>query len=95
MSNQLNSPDANGPTGGVCADATVVMAMMRDVSQTLRHLDGEHDAELDKLEGSRMEAELKRHVRSRLVAKHRERREPYVALLTELHRQHRRPALVA
>ena len=95
MSNQQNHPDGNGPSGRDCMDAAVVTTMMQDVSQTLRHLDGQHDAELDKLERSRMQAELKRHIRSRLVAKHRERREPYVALLAELHRQHRRPALVA
>jgi hypothetical protein len=59
-------------------------AMMSEVLTTLKNLDLQHDAELQQLENSSTDDELKNDIRGKLLAKHRERREPYVELLTEL-----------
>ena len=58
--------------------------MMSEVLNTLRNIDLQHDAELQQLENSSTDEELKNDIRGKLLAKHRERREPYVELLTEL-----------
>jgi hypothetical protein len=58
--------------------------MMSEVLQTLKSIDLQHDAELQQLENSGTDEELKNEIRGKLLAKHRERREPYVELLTEL-----------
>jgi hypothetical protein len=59
-------------------------AMMSEVLSTLRNIDLQHDVELQQLENSSTDDELKNDIRGRLLTKHRERREPYVELLTEL-----------
>ena len=59
-------------------------AMMSEVLNTLRNIDLQYDAELQQLENSSTADELKNDIRGKLLAKHRERREPYVELLTEL-----------
>jgi hypothetical protein len=59
-------------------------AMMSEVLNTLKNIDLQHDAELAQLENSSTDDELKNDIRGKLLAKHRERREPYVELLTEL-----------
>jgi len=66
------------------AHAPTVDSMMSDVLQTLRSIDFQHDAELSQLENSSTDEALKNDIRGKLLAKHRERREPYVELLTEL-----------
>jgi hypothetical protein len=58
--------------------------MMSEVLSTLRNIDLQHDVELQQLENSSTDDELKNDIRGRLLTKHRERREPYVELLTEL-----------
>ncbi len=58
--------------------------MMSEVLQTLKNIDLQHDSELQQLENSGTDEELKNDIRGKLLAKHRERREPYVELLAEL-----------
>lgn len=72
-----------------------VNSMMREVLHTLGNMDFSHDLELEKLEASNTEKELKQYIRSKLVARHRERREPYVELLSELRKQTHRITLAA
>ena len=66
------------------ADAPTVDSMIDEALLTLKSLDIQHDAELEQLEKSGINEELKNDIRAKLLAKHRERREPYVELLTEL-----------
>ena len=66
------------------ADAPTVDSMIDEALLTLKSLDIQHDAELEQLEKSGIDEELKNDIRAKLLAKHRERREPYVELLTEL-----------
>ena len=70
-------------------------SMMREVLHTLRNIDFQHDAELERLEISRTDEELKSYIKGKLLAKHRARREPYVELLAELRKHQHRTALVA
>ena len=70
-------------------------SMMRDVLHTLGNIDFQHDAELERLEISRTDEELKSYIKGKLLAKHRARREPYVELLAELRKHQHRTALVA
>jgi hypothetical protein len=58
--------------------------MISEVLHTLKSIDLRHDAELAQLENSNTDDELKNDIRGKLLARHRERREPYVELLTEL-----------
>jgi len=69
------------------AQFLTIGSLIRDVSQTLANIDFEHDVAIGKLEVSRSSSDQKRFIREKLVAQHHERREPYVALLTELGRQ--------
>jgi len=70
-------------------------SMMREVLHTLRNIDFQHDAELGRLELSSMDEELKNYIKGKLLARYRERREPYVELLAELRKYQHRPSLVA
>ena len=70
-------------------------SMMRDVLHTLKKIDFQHDAELERLEISSTDDKLKSYMRGKLFAKHRARREPYVELLAELRKHQHRPALMA
>ena len=72
-----------------------VDAMMREVLHTLGNIDFQHEAELERLESGAMDEQLKSHIRGRLLARHRERREPYVELLAELRKRQHRLALAA
>ena len=66
------------------AHAPTADTMMSEVLQTLKNIELQYDAELQQLENSSTADELKNDIRGKLLAKHRERREPYVELLTEL-----------
>jgi hypothetical protein len=50
--------------------------MIDEALLTLKSLDIQHDAELEQLEKSGIDEELKNDIRAKLLAKHRERREP-------------------
>ena len=69
--------------------------MMRDVLHMLGDIDSQHELELERLEASKTEQNLKQDIRRKLVARYRERREPYVELLTILRQQQHRLALAA
>jgi hypothetical protein len=77
------------------AHSPSVETMMSEVLETLRVIDLHHDAELQQLENSSTDDALKNDITGKLVAKHRERRKPYVELLAELRKHQHSPALVA
>ncbi len=62
-----------------------IQPLMQDLLRTLANIDFEHEIELEKLEASPMEPAFKRQIRERLKERHRERREPYIQHLAELH----------
>jgi hypothetical protein len=65
-------------------------AMMREVLHMLGNIDFQYSFELDKAETHGSDEALKDHIKRKIKAAHRERREPYVELLTTLRqRQHR------
>jgi hypothetical protein len=65
-------------------------SMMREVLHMLGNIDFEHEVQLEEIEKHTADQELKRSIRKKVVAAHRERREPYVELLAQLRqRQHR------
>jgi hypothetical protein len=68
---------------------------MREVLHTLGNIDFQYDAELEQLEQSSAEKDLKNSIRGKLLEKHRERREPYVELLTDLRKHQHRLVSVA
>ena len=70
-----------------CQKSTLPSPLMQDLLRTLANIDFEHEIEMEKLEASTMEAAFKRQIRERLKERHRERREPYVQHLAELHTQ--------
>jgi hypothetical protein len=72
-----------------------IQSMMQDLLRTLANLDFQHEDELDKLERSATDEELKKYIKEKILARHRERREPYVDLLAELHRQQYKLSFVA
>jgi len=59
-------------------------ALLRDTVRTLSNLDFEHHHEMQKLESSRTNPVLKRQIAENLRLRHRERRQPYVGLVTQL-----------
>jgi hypothetical protein len=59
--------------------------MMQDLLSTLANIDFEHDVAMEKLELSATEPALKRRIAAKLSEQHRERREPYLQLLADLH----------
>ncbi len=59
-------------------------SMASEVLETLKNIDLQHEAELQQLVSSSTDDALKNDITGKLVAKHRERREPYVELLAEL-----------
>jgi hypothetical protein len=59
--------------------------MMQDLLQTLANIDFDHEVMIEKLELSATDPALKRKIGDKLRDQHRERREPYVRLLAELH----------
>ena len=61
--------------------------MIQDTLHTLANIDFEHETDVARLIESSMSPALKANVMQKLVARHRERREPYVQLLTSLRAQ--------
>jgi hypothetical protein len=59
--------------------------MMHDLLQTLANIDFEYDMSIEKLERSATEPAFKRKIADKLKDQHRERRDPYIRLLAELH----------
>jgi hypothetical protein len=73
-----------------CTGNPNIDSMMREVLHMLGNIDFEYEVELDRIEKDCSSQELKDHIKRRIRAAHRERREPYVELLTTLRqRQHR------
>jgi hypothetical protein len=59
-------------------------ALLQSTSRTLSNLDFEHQHEMQRVERSRTDPVLKRQIIDNLKRRHRERRQPYVALIAEL-----------
>jgi hypothetical protein len=59
-------------------------ALWQSTSRTLSNLDFEHQHELQRVERGRTDPALKRQIIDNLKRRHRERRQPYVALIAEL-----------
>lgn len=68
---------------------------LREVLHTLGNIDFQHAAEMERLEASQADRRAKKHVRQVLLARHRERREPYVELIAGFRQQRHRQALAA
>lgn len=65
-----------------------LQCMVQDVVRTLSEIDAEHNLKAHELECSVTDDKLKKSIKHKLRAAHRERREPYVRRLEEL-RQHK------
>jgi hypothetical protein len=63
------------------AQLLTIGLLIRDVSHTLGNIDFEYNVAIRNLEVSRSSSDQRRYIRERLVAQHRERREPYMMLL--------------
>jgi len=59
-------------------------ALLQSTSRTLSNLDFEHQHEVQRVERDRTNPMLKRQIVDNLNRRHRERRQPYVALIAEL-----------
>jgi hypothetical protein len=59
-------------------------ALLRSTSRTLSNLDFEHQHEMQRVERGRTDPMLKRQIIGTLKRRHRERRQPYVAVISEL-----------
>ena len=59
-------------------------ALLQSTSRTLSNLDFEHQHEMQQVERGRTDPMLKRQIIDNLKRRHRERRQPYVALIAEL-----------
>jgi hypothetical protein len=59
-------------------------ALLQSTSRTLSNLDFEHQHEVQRVERGRTDPVLKRQITDNLKRRHRERRQPYVALIAEL-----------
>jgi len=82
--------DASPPQQQVPVRTPSIDSMMREVLHRLGDIDVEYEIQLDELERSSADQELKAHIGRKIRAAHRERREPYVELLASLRRrQHR------
>lgn len=58
--------------------------LWQNTASTLSNLDFEHQHEMQRLERSRTDPMLKKQIMDNLKRRHRERRQPYVALVAEL-----------
>jgi hypothetical protein len=58
--------------------------LLQSTSRTLSNLDFEHQHEMQRVERGRTDPALKRQIIENLKRRHRERRQPYVALIAEL-----------
>ena len=61
-------------------------ALWQSTLRTLSNLDFEHQHEMQRPERSRTDPMLKKQIIGNLTRRHRERRQPYVALVAELQR---------
>jgi hypothetical protein len=59
-------------------------ALLQSTSRTLANLDFEHQHEVQRVERGRTDPALKKQIIDNLRRRHRERRQPYVALVAEL-----------
>ena len=59
-------------------------ALLQSTSRTLSNLDFEHQHEVQRVERGRTDPALKRQIIENLKRRHRERCQPYVALIAEL-----------
>jgi hypothetical protein len=72
-----------------------LQSMMQDLLRTLANIDLEYNSELERLDRSATDDELKQYIKDKIRARHRERREPYVNLLSEIRRQQHNLAFTA
>jgi hypothetical protein len=70
-------------------------AMMREVLHTLGDIDFAAEVELENVEVSARDSKLKEHIKGRIRAAHREKRQPYVEILETLRRQQHRQSFAA
>ena len=70
-------------------------AMMREVLHTLGDIDFAAEVELENVEVSARDLKLKKHIKGKIRAAHRERRQPYVDLVDTLRRQQHRQSFAA
>lgn len=75
------------------AGSPSIDSMMREVLHLLGNIDFEHEVQLQKLESSNTDQELKSHIGKKIRAAHRERREPYLELLVSLRQRQQRLSL--
>ncbi|WP_201865288.1 hypothetical protein [Microvirga soli] len=61
--------------------------LLQSTSRTLSNLDFEHQHEMQRIERGRTDPALKRQIIDNLRRRHRERRQPYVALIAELEKR--------
>ncbi len=59
-------------------------ALLQSTSRTLSNLDFEHQHEVQRIERGRSDPALMRQITENLKRRHRERRQPYLALIAEL-----------
>ncbi len=59
-------------------------ALLQSTLRTLSNLDFEHQHEIQRVERGRTDPAVKRQIIENLKRRHRERRQPYVALIAEL-----------
>ena len=59
-------------------------ALLQSTSRTLSNLDFEHQHEVQRVERGRTDPVLKSQIIDNLKRRHRERRQPYVAVIAEL-----------
>ncbi len=59
-------------------------ALLQSTSRTLSNIDFEHQHEMQRVERGRTDPALKRQIIDSLRRRHRERRQPHVALIAEL-----------
>jgi hypothetical protein len=59
-------------------------ALLQSTSRTLSNLDFEYQHEVQQVERGRTDPVLKRQIIDNLKRRHRERRQPYIALIAEL-----------
>lgn len=70
-------------------------SMMREVMHMLGNIDFQHEVEMERLEQSNTDQDLKKYIKEKIKAAYRERREPYVNLLAELRKQQHRLSFAA
>ncbi len=66
------------------------LSMIWQLIDTLSQIDANHDFQLNEVERSATDEDLKELIKQKLRAVHRERREPYVKQLEELRQQQER-----